>query len=361
MGWELVTVEKPFVEQLVGMGWRYVEGNLDDPAATGRASFAEVVQEATLRRQLHALNLHDVGGVGQPWLDAERLTQAVAAITRIPAHRPMKANRAATELLLGGITVDGLPGWDGGRGQTVQYIDWDHPERSEFTVVNQYRVDCRPGFATGKAFIVPDLVLLVNGIPLVVVECKSPAVPEPLAEAVDQLRRYTNQRRASGEIVDNEGSEELFQHNQLLIATSFDEARVGSIGAAFRYYAAWKTVAGAAGGRTEADVAAALGKPVGTSLSEQDRLVSGLLAPVNLLDVVRHFTLFMTADGTTVKAVCRYQQYRAVTRAIERLRSGKTRRQDGEHDRRGGIIWHTQGSGKSLTMVFLIRKMRTDV
>ena len=102
MGWELETVEKPFVEQLVAMGWRYVEGNLDNPAATGRSSFAEVVQAATLRRQLRALNLHDVGavgGVGQPWLDAERLSQAVAAITRIPAHRLMEANRIATELL----------------------------------------------------------------------------------------------------------------------------------------------------------------------------------------------------------------------------------------------------------------------
>ena len=75
----------------------------------------------------------------------------------------------------------------------------------------------------------PDLVLLVNGIPLVVVECKSPSVPEPLAEAVDQLRRYSNQRRASGEVDDNEGNEPLFHTNQLLIATSFDEARVGRV------------------------------------------------------------------------------------------------------------------------------------
>jgi type I restriction enzyme R subunit len=95
-------------------------------------------------------------------------------------------------------------------------------------------------------------------------------------------------------------------------------------------------------------------------LSEQERLVAGLLRPAHLLDIVRHFTLFMTIEGQTVKSVCRYQQYRAVNRAIERLRTGKTRVQDGEHDRRGGIVWHTQGSGKSLTMVFLIRKLRTD-
>lgn len=354
MGWEIDTVERPFVEQLQSMGWCHVEGNLDAPEATSRTSFTEVIQEATLRRQLHALNLD---ATGQPWLDEERLSQAVGAITRIPAHRMMEANQAATELLLGGLTVEGLPGWDGGRGQTIHFIDWACPERNEFTVVNQYRVDCPPGSARGKAFIVPDLVLLVNGIPLVVVECKSPSVPEPLAEAVDQLRRYSNQRRASGEVDDNEGNEPLFHTNQLLVATSYDEARVGSVGAAFRHYAAWKTVVGPDGQGTEAEAAAALGK---TQLSEQERLVAGLLRPAHLLDVVRHFMLFMAADGQTVKSLCRYQQYRAVNRAIQRLRTGKTRRQDGEHDRRGGIVWHTQGSGKSLTMVFLMRKLRTD-
>lgn len=76
-----------------------------------------MVQEATLRRELVALNLRNVGGVAQPWLDDERQTQAVGAITRIPAHRLMEANRTATDLLHGGITADGLPGWDGGRAQ----------------------------------------------------------------------------------------------------------------------------------------------------------------------------------------------------------------------------------------------------
>lgn len=117
MHWELDEVERPFVEQLSAMGWCYVAGDLDQPAKTGRASFAEVVQEATLRRQLYALNLRNVAGVAQPWLDNERLLQAVGAITRIPAHGLMVANRVATELLPGGITVDGMPGWDGGQSR----------------------------------------------------------------------------------------------------------------------------------------------------------------------------------------------------------------------------------------------------
>ncbi|MFW0758329.1 type I restriction endonuclease subunit R [Pseudomonas sp. H11T01] len=354
MNWELDDVEKPFVAQLQALGWAYNAGSLDDPAVTGRTSFAEVIQEGLLREQLRALNS---GADGAPWLDDARLSEAVAAITRLGAHKLMEANEKATTLLIRGLTVEGLPGWDGGRGQTIRYIDWESPANNRFTVINQYRVDCPPGFNSGKAFIVPDLVLLVNGIPLVVVECKSPSVPEPLTEAVDQLRRYTNQRKAALEVDDNEGNEALFATNQLLVATSYDEARVGCVGAAFEHYAQWKTVVGPDGAGSEIEVAQALGK---AALSEQERLIAGLLSPSHLLDVVKNFMLFMQTGGQTIKTVCRYQQYRAVNRAIARLKTGQTRLQHGEHDKRGGIIWHTQGSGKSLTMVFLIRKMRTD-
>ncbi|CAJ3297229.1 type I site-specific deoxyribonuclease HsdR [Burkholderia pseudomallei] len=354
MGWELEDVEKPFVAQLQALGWTHIEGSLDDPGITGRNNFVEVIQEGVLREQLHALNL---GPDGQSWLDDIRLSEAVAAITRLGTHKLMEANEKATELLIKGITIEGLPGWDGGRGQTIRYIDWDTPANNRFSVVNQYRVDCPPGFNAAKAFIVPDMVLLVNGIPLVVVECKSPSIPEPLAEAVDQLRRYSNQRKVAFEVDDNEGNEALFATAQLLIATCFDEARVACIGAAFEHYAQWKTMVGPDGSGSEIEIAHALGK---AALSEQERLIAGLLTPAHLLDVVKNFMLFMQAGGQTIKTVCRYQQYRAVNRAISRLRNGETRLQHGEHDQRGGIIWHTQGSGKSLTMVFLVRKMRTD-
>jgi type I restriction enzyme R subunit len=354
MSHELEDVEEPFVAQLQALGWTCLEGNLDAPELTGRSSFTEVIQEGVLRERLRALN---PGPDGQPWLDAARLSEAVAAITRLGTHQLMEANEKATGLLIRGLTVEGLPGWDGGRGQTIRYIDWDTPANNHFTVVNQYRVDCLPGFNSAKAFIVPDLVLLVNGLPLVVVECKSPSIPEPLTQAVDQLRRYTNQRKAAFEIDDNEGNEALFATNQLLVATSFDEARVGCVGAAFEHYAQWKTVIGPDGTGSEIEVAQAMGK---SGLSEQERLIAGLLAPAPLLDVVKNFLLFMQAGGQTIKSVCRYQQYRAVNRAISRLKTGQTRLRHGEHDQRGGIIWHTQGSGKSLTMVFLVRKMRAD-
>ncbi|RMH17338.1 MAG: type I restriction endonuclease subunit R [Acidobacteria bacterium] len=299
-----------------------------------------------LRAAIRRINLRD----GEPWLDEGRISQAASALERIGSKRLIEANEAATRLLHDGVAVEGLPGWDGGRARTVHYVDWEHPEKNVFTAVSQFRVDCPGG--RGRGFIVPDVVLFVNGIPVVVVECKSPTRSEPIPSAVDQLRRYHNARRAAGEVSGNEGNERLFYTNQILIATCYDEARAGTLHADAGDYVEWKDTAPV----PRAEVLAELGR---TRLSSQHTLVAGLLRPAHLLDVLRHFTLFKEGGGRKVKIVCRYQQFRAVHYAIDRLLHGKTRRQDGEHDRRGGIIWHTQGSGKSLTMVFLVRKIRS--
>jgi len=343
-GPEFTYVEQPFIDQLVGMGWKFTTGNLDFPTASGRSSFREVLLHDDLKQALRRINRNEEGN---EWLDEGRIATAVSAIERLAPPKLMEANQAAMELLLKGTTVEGVPGWDQGRNQTVHYIDWDHPGNNTFRVVNQFRVD-EPG-GQAKRFIVPDLVLFVNGIPLAVVECKSPGVQEPIEEALDQLQRYSNQRSW---VADDEGNERLFHTNQLLIATCYDEARVSTIGAQAVHYLEWKDTSPV----PMAEVAAALGKD---NLSSQEKLIAGMLRPAHLLDLVRHFTLFMQADSRTIKIVARYQQFRAVGKAVDRLLTGKTRREDGESDRRGGIVWHTQGSGKSLSMVFLVRKMRT--
>lgn len=345
-GPEITTVEQPFLDQLADLGWKVVTGNLDFPSTTGRSSFREVLLKDDLRAALRRVNLRD----GEPWLDDGRISQAVSALERIRPRQLMEANREATGLLVSGLDVEGVPGWDKGRSRTIHYFDWDRPENNRFTAVSQLRVDCPGGMA--KKFITPDIALFVNGIPLVVVECKSPATSEPIPTAIDQLRRYSNQRKAAGEVEENEGNERLFHTNQILVATSFDEARAGTIGADARYFLEWKDTAPV----PMAEVAAALGK---ATLSSQERLVAGMLRPAHLLDILRHFTVYDQKEGRTVKIVGRYQQFRAVQAAVRRLLTGKTRREDGEADRRGGIIWHTQGSGKSLSMVFLIRKMRS--
>jgi type I restriction enzyme, R subunit len=345
-GPEYIEAEKPFLDQLALMSWNVVEGDIEHPGVTGRTSFREVLRTAELRDAIARINLRD----GKPWLDEGRISQAVSALERISAPRLMEANEEAVNLLLNGVIVEGLPDWDQGRSRTAHYIDWEHPENNAFTAINQFRVDCPGGFA--KGYVTPDIVLFINGIPVVVVECKSPSSSEPIPTAIDQLRRYSNRRRYAGEVDEDEGAERLFHANQFVVATSFDEARVGTISADAEHYLEWKDTAPV----SITDVAAELGRD---HLSSQNRLVAGMLRPAHLLDVIRHFTLFQPLAGQTIKIVARYQQFRAVQRAVDRLLHEKTRSQDGEHDRRGGIIWHTQGSGKSLTMVFLVRKMRS--
>lgn len=347
MDWERNDTEEPFIAQLKGLGWAHQAGDRHDPSATGREHFGEVIQEAVLRERLRALNLRD----GTPWLDEGRLAEALAPFTRPGPGRLIEVNRRATDLLREGITVEGVAGWEGGRGRTLRYIDWEHPANNRFCVASQFRVDL-PG--TDGRFIVADLVLLVNGLPLVVVECKHPGSVNPIAKAVEQLRRYSGMRVADGE--SKEGAEALFVTNQLLIATAFEQARVGCLGAEPAHFQPWRTLDGPDGeAPEETAVAASLGKE---RLSEQERLVAGVLEPARLLDLLRHFILFTSRGGRGVKLLARYPQYRAVNRALARLEHGPNRVEDGEHDRRGGLIWHTQGSGKSLTMVFLLRKLR---
>ncbi len=343
-GPEYERVELPLVGQLAGLGWSHIAGSLSDPGVTERQSFREVFLEGRLRDALRRINL---GRDGEPWLDEGRVSQACAALLRPKAVRLVEINQELTERLLLGTTVEGVTGWDHGRDRVVQFIDWEHPERNDFLVINQFRVD-EPG-GQGHKFIAPDAVLFVNGIPLVVVEAKAPGVVEPVVKAISQLRRYANQRGG----VRPEGNERLFHTSQFVVATCFERALAGTFTSEPEHFAEWKTTEP----EPEEDVAAGLAV---TALSSQQRLVAGMLAPERLLDIVRHFTLFMPAGPRTVKVVARYQQYRAVRRALDRLRTGATRQEDGESDRRGGIVWHTQGSGKSLTMVFLVRAMRSD-
>ena len=172
-----------------------------------------------------------------------------------------------------------------------------------------------------------------------VIECKSPKVKEPIPEAIDQLLRYSEQRGAKGE-----GSAPLFYYNQFVITTCRQEAKFGTITThSEKYFYRWADPYP----RSLNDLEHGSSSP-----NDQQRLVAGMLDRDNLLDIIRTFTLFSTNDkGETIKIVGRYQQFRAVKLAVKRLLEGKTPRE------RSGIIWHTQGSGKSLTMMFMVREM----
>lgn len=353
VGPEYTEVEKPLIDQLAGLGWTHLEGappgtvTPSDPRKSGRTSFADVFLLDRLRAQIKRINR---GPDGQPWLDDRRVSQAVSALTRLTATSLLDANQQATELLLKGTTVEGLPGWDGGRDQRVHYIDWQNwedPAANDFVVVSQFRVDIPGGQGRN---IVPDEVLFVNGIPLALIECKAP--DSHLGKAVDQHLRYSERRGATT----REGNEKLFHTMQVLVATSGDKATVGSITSGPEHYARWHDEYP----YEKDELARLLGKPE-QAVTAQDVLTGVVLHPARLLDITHNYVTFMKTDeGKTIKAVPRYQQYRAVSRAVDRLLTGDTRaRSDDDKDHRSGVVWHTQGSGKSLTMSFLVRKART--
>jgi type I restriction enzyme R subunit len=342
--WE--KVERPLLEQLASLGWNTLVWGEQQPIDDcGRLSERDVLLEKRLRLALLQVNL---GPDNVEWLDEARLNSAVAELRSMPAGvKLLEANRLSTDLLLGGVTVPGLDSWDGGRDQTINYIDWDNWSRNDFLAVSQFRV-VTPGQAKD---IRPDVTLFVNGIPLVLIEAKPPGKESAITDAIDQLQRYANQRGGLA----SEGSEQLFWTNQFTVATTGERAEAGTFSAEAEHYLAWKDPYPT----TIDELAASLGKSA-DQVSQQEILTAGMLAPERLLAIVRHFTLFMELDsGHTIKSVCRYQQYRGVQKALRRLLTGNTKAQDGHVDRRGGIVWHTQGSGKSLTMVFLIRAMRS--
>lgn len=340
---EATFVEAKFIDQLKDLGWKHITGDRHRPEVTERKSFRDVILTDRVRAALRKINK---GSKGEDWLDEKRIESAVSELERLGHPKLMEANKYFTEeLLLRGVLVEGDEELHSGKDQFVRFIDLQNWKNNHFLVINQFRVDL-PG--SGR-FIVPDIVLFVNGIPLVVVECKSPAKTNPVEEGITQLLRYSGQSESEDS---QKSMERLFFYNQLLISTCLYEARYGAVGASYEHYLEWKDTSPL----KQKDLEKQLGV---NSLNSQQRLIAGMLRRENLLDIIRNFTIFDQSGGKTIKVLPRYYQYTAVNSAVHRLLHGQTKAQHGDTDGRGGIIWHTQGSGKSMTMVFLVRKMRT--
>ncbi len=318
--------ENPAVEHLRRLGYTYVP---PEALEAERDSFKEVVLVKRLVAALKRLN---------PWLSDDNVHKAVRAVTSILAASLIEASEKLHTALTYGISLEQDLG-DGKKGQTVRFFDFDDPKKNELIVTRQFRVQ------GSKKKIKPDIVLLVNGIPLVVIECKSPTLGEGWkAEAIDQFSRYQElESRYRGL-----GAPKLFETVQLLIATCDQAAVYGTVTTPHRYYADWKTLWPS----SEADFV----KTHGHAASAQEIMLEGMLSPANLLDLIQNFIVFErdAATGKTIRKLCRYQQFAAVNKAIVRARTAK------KATERGGVVWHTQGSGKSLTMLWLALKLRRD-
>lgn len=337
---EYSEVELPFLQQLAAQGWTVVDQGCStipqDPAASLRTSFREWLLPGVFDEAVRRINaLPD----GKPWLTDRQLDDLRGQLLRQPNRTLLEANEAVQALLFK-AQVD-VNESTGEADPVVQLIDFAHPENNTFHAINQFRLDTPGGV---KAFIIPDIVLLVNGIPLCVVECKkgSQTCANPMAEAFVQLQRYMNKRTDTAAAGLREGEPRLFHSNLLLIRSSGLEADYGTITSSEEHFYEWKTL------YPQGDAAM-------DGMNAQQRLVAGMLTRRNLLHILRTSTLCMDTDsGSRIKVVCRYQQYRAAAKILQRLRTGTSSAE------RSGVVWHTQGSGKSLTMVFLARMLRAS-
>ncbi|MEO0858385.1 MAG: type I restriction endonuclease subunit R, partial [Bacteroidota bacterium] len=298
---EYTLVEKPLLDTLRdAYGYRVLPPSAHAPSAEPgrlRARENEVLFTPLLVDALVRIN-------GIP----EATAQAVAADLA-----GLSDNERWTQILRG-ETSRQVPGEDTHR--TIRLIDFDNVANNDFAVTSQLRVQ-------GTTVRKPDVVVYVNGVPLVVIEAKSPTnKSQGIFDTIDQVKSLERE------------VPRLFAPNLLNIATTDVDLRYGATGAPKEFWSRWRD-------------------PWPRKSSEfADATAQGayaLLEPSRLLDILAHFVVFETRDGVTVKKVCRYQQYRAVNKMVQRV-------VEGAH--RAGLIWHTQGSGKSLTMVFAALKLK---
>ena len=336
---EYTEIEQPFLQQLHTLGWQIIDQGASipsDPAKSLRVNFRQWLLPEVFAQSVAALNaIAD----STSWLTPKQLQDLQDQILRQPNRTLLEANEAIQKLLFK-AQVD-VNERTGEQDPIVKLIDFTHPQNNQFHAINQFRIDT-PGCV--KQFIIPDIVLFINGIPLIVVECKkgSSTCANPMNEAFTQLQRYMNQRPDTQQQGLKEGEPRLFHLNLMLIRSSGVQSDYGTITSGEEHFYPWKTQ---------------YPQPDSTAegMNPQQQLINGMLNKANLLSILRTASVFMDTDGgSRIKVVCRYQQFRAAHKIIDRLRQGQTAAE------KSGVVWHTQGSGKSLTMVFVARLLRAS-
>jgi type I restriction enzyme R subunit len=306
-------VEEAALEWLEGLGYTVLHG---PEIAAGEASaertdpgYRDVVLQNRLRKALERLN---------PRLPPEAIEDAYRRLTWTGEPSTVTRNHAFHQKLVDGVTVeytrpDGSIG-----GALVHVFDFDHPEKNDWVAVNQFTI------VEGQSTRRPDILIFINGLPVALMELKNPADENAtIWSAFQQIQTYKAQIPS------------LFTYNELLIISDGMEARVGSLTADTERFMPWRTIEGE-------EVAP-------SSLPQLQVVIEGLLEKRRLLNFLRYFVVFEDEGGGVLpKKIAGYHQYHAVNRALTETISAS----DEGGDQRVGVVWHTQGSGKSLTMAF---------
>ena len=331
----MTTITEADVEQvalgwLTTLGWSVVHGSEiapDGPNAE-REDFGQVVLKYRLRDALAALN---------PSVPSSALDDAYRKLTRPEGSTLEGRNRAFHRMLVNGVTVEYREGEGRVRGDQVRVIDFDDFSKNDWLAVNQFAV------TEDRYSRRPDVVLFVNGLPLGIIELKNPTDEDAtLNSAWRQLQTYKSELST------------LFSMNEALVVSDGNEARIGTLTAGWEWFKPWRTITGE--------------KLADANLTELQVMLAGAFEPFRFLSLLRDFIVFEDdGGGALAKKMAGYHQYHAVRVAVdETLRAAKLQRvaevggryESGRKpggdpgDRRIGVVWHTQGSGKSLTMAF---------
>jgi len=308
-------VEEAAIDWFRGLGYQYLPG--PDIACDGpypeRGSYSDVLLEERLHSALVALN---------PDIPATSLEDAFRKVTRPDSPSLIVNNRQFHKMLTEGIDVEYHN--EEGRivGDKVWLVDFANPESNDWLVVNQFTV------IEGQQNRRPDLVVFVNGLPLAVIELKNPADESATIKAAyNQFQTYKMDIPT------------LFPYNELLVISDGTEARVGMLTSAWEWFLPWRTSEGVTVAQKDTP--------------ELEVLLNGIFEKSHFLDLVRHFILFEVDGSNIAKKMAAYHQYHAVNAAVD----ATVKAISPEGDRRVGVVWHTQGAGKSLTMVFYAGKI----
>lgn len=356
---ELISSQLPALQLLIQMGWHYLTPTEALHLRGGRTK--NVVLTGILDSWLREYNHIEYRGERHPFSDAN-ISQAIAKVVDEPFQSLITTNKVLTELLSLGTSLTQTIQGDR-KSYSLHYIDWQHPERNIYHVSDEFSVEMAGSHSTRR----PDIVLFVNGIPLAIIECKRADQEhhgeKAVALGIEQLLMY----QSAGEIP------HLFATSQLLLAISPNDALYATTGTPKKFWSLWRET-GMQADALEAAVHDHINRPLspgdqnrlydwreyagsirshfarlGERLpTEQDRTLYALLRPARLLELAYQYIVF--DDG--VKKIARYQQYFAIQETLKRVIH-----RNAQGTRTGGVIWHTTGSGKSLTMVMLAKAL----
>lgn len=317
---EVSASQKPAIELLQSMGYTYISPK---DCEKQRGSRYHVLLKDILRGQLRKLNRYSYAGAENEF-SAANIERAMEELDEPLTDGLVRTSEKIYDTLLLGKSYPETVGNGKSLSFNLKYIDWEHPENNLFHVTEEFAVDSLDKQHNAR----PDIVLFINGIPFAVIECKAPHIP--VEQAVEQMIR--NQQA--------DYIPQLFKYAQIVMATNKNTVKYATAGTPKKFWSVWKE-------QDTAFLDSGLAQFVADRVpTEQDRNIISLFRQERLTELTRYFVLF----DANVKKICRYQQYFAIREIMKTVAQ-----QDSRGNRQGGVIWHTQGSGKSLTMVMLAK------